>query len=89
MHRVAGNIYRSSRVINDLLQELVDVSRGRMHMPESCHLDEVIGAAVDTQTSSADQQGVKIRTSVDPAIELPLERARMERVFMNLISSTP
>ena len=28
MHRVAGNIYRSSRAINDLLQELVDVSRG-------------------------------------------------------------
>jgi signal transduction histidine kinase len=87
MHRVAGNIYRSSRVINDLLQELVDVSRGRVHTPESCHLDEVIGAAVDTQASSADQQGVRIHTAVDPAIELPLERARMERVFMNLIGN--
>ena len=29
LHRLAGNIYRSSRVISDLLQELLDVSRGR------------------------------------------------------------
>jgi signal transduction histidine kinase len=87
IRRLAGNIYRSSRAINDLLQELVDVSRGRMHMPEPCHLDEVIGAAVDTQASSADRQGVRIRTAIDPEIELPLERARMERVFMNLIGN--
>lgn len=87
MHRLAGNIYRSSRAINDLLQELVDVSRGRMHTPEPCHLGEVIGAAVDTQASSADQQGVRIHTAVDPSIELPLERARMERVFVNLIGN--
>ncbi len=87
MHRLAGNIYRSSRAINDLLQELVDVSRGRMHMPESCHLVEVIGAAVDTQASSADRHGVRVHTSVDPSIELPLKRARMERVFMNLIGN--
>jgi signal transduction histidine kinase len=87
MRRLAANIYRSSRSINDMLQELVDVSRGRMHTPEPCHLDEVISAAVDTQANSADQQGVKIRTSVDPEIELPLERARMERVFINLIGN--
>ena len=51
MRRLAENIYRSSRAINDLLQELVDVSRGRMQTPEPCHLSEVIGAAVDTQAS--------------------------------------
>jgi signal transduction histidine kinase len=58
-----------------------------MHSPEPCHLDEVIGAAVDTQASSADQQGVRIHTAIDPSIELPLERARMERVFVNLIGN--
>jgi signal transduction histidine kinase len=87
MHRLAANIYRSSRAINDLLQELVDVSRGRMHTPESCYLVEVIDAAVDTQAGLAAQHGVSINTAVDPSIELPLERARMERVFMNLIGN--
>jgi signal transduction histidine kinase len=87
MQRVAGNIYRSSRVVNDMLQELVDVSRGRMQAPEPCRLSEVIEAAVDAQMSAADQRGVMIMTNVDAAVELPLERARMERVFVNLISN--
>ncbi len=87
LHRVAGNIYRSSRAINDLLQELVDVSRGRTQAPEMCRLSEVIAAASDTQASSAEQRSVKIDAAVDPSIELPLERARIERVFLNLISN--
>jgi signal transduction histidine kinase len=87
LQRLAGNIYRSSRVINEMLQELVDVSRGRIHPPETCHLREIIGAAVEILTPAAAEHGVTIQTSVDPAIELPLERARMERVFLNLISN--
>jgi signal transduction histidine kinase len=87
LHRIAGNIYRSSRAIKDMLQELVDVSRGRIQSPETCRLSEVIGAAVETQAATAGQQGVEIRTSVDPDIELPVEPGRMERVFINLISN--
>lgn len=87
LDRVAGNIYRSSRAINDMLQELVDVSRGRTQAPELCRLSEVIAAASDTQAGSAEQQGVKIDASVDPSIELPLERKRIERVFLNLIGN--
>lgn len=87
LQRLAGNIYRSSRVINEMLQELVDVSRGRIHPPETCHLSEVIGAAVDVLSPVAAEHDVTIRVSVDESIELPLERARMERVFLNLISN--
>jgi signal transduction histidine kinase len=87
LHRVAGNIYRSSRAINDLLQELVDVSRGRTQAPELCRLSEVVAAASDTQASPAEQQGVRIDAAIDPSIELPLERARIERVFLNLIGN--
>jgi len=87
LDRVAGNIYRSSRAINDMLQELVDVSRGRTQAPELCRLSEVIAAASDTQAGSAEQQGVIIDASVDPSIELPLERKRIERVFLNLIGN--
>jgi signal transduction histidine kinase len=87
LHRLAGNIYRSSRVINDLLQELLDVSRGRMQSPETCRLSEIVCAAVDVEAGAAEQQGVIIRAAIDPSIELPLERARMERVFLNLITN--
>ncbi|MDQ1472863.1 MAG: hypothetical protein QOJ99_4343 [Bryobacterales bacterium] len=87
LQRLAGNIYRSSRVIQSMLQELVDVSRGRIQAPETCRLSEVIGAAVETQSAMAVQQGVEIRTAVDPLIELPVEPGRMERVFLNLINN--
>ena len=87
LHRIASNVYRSSRAINDLLQELVDVSRGRTQAPELCRLSEVIEAAAETQAASAERQGVKIDAVIDPSIELPLERARIERVFMNLIGN--
>jgi signal transduction histidine kinase len=87
LQRLAGNIYRSSRVINEMLQELVDVSRGRIHPPETCRLSEVIGAALDVSSPVAVEHGVEIQADVDAAIEVPLERARMERVFLNLISN--
>jgi signal transduction histidine kinase len=87
LHRVAANIYRSSRAINELLQELVDVSRGRTQAPEMCRLSEVIAAASDTQATLAEQRGVRIDAAVDASIELPLERTRIERVFLNLIGN--
>lgn len=85
--RIAANIYRSSRVINDLLQELVNVSRGRNQAPELCRLSDVVGAGIDAQTTTAEQQNVRVNSLVDPSIELPLERARVERVFVNLIGN--
>ncbi len=85
--RVAQTIYRSSRVIKDLLQELVDVSRGRMQAPELCALCEVVGAAVEAQRPMAEQQRVDMDARVESDIEVLLERGRMERVFMNLFNN--
>jgi signal transduction histidine kinase len=87
LHRLAGNIYRSSRAIKDMFQELVDVSRGRIQAPELCRLVELIGAAVETQAPAADERNVRIDVKVDPAIELPAEPGRIERVFLNLIGN--
>jgi len=87
LHRLAANIYRSSRAIKDMLQDLVDVSRGRIQAPETCRLSEVIGAAVETQAPAAEQNRVEIQMAIDPSIELPVEPGRMERVFLNLIGN--
>jgi len=87
LHRLAGNIYRSSRAIKDMLQELVDVSRGRIQAPETCRLSEIVGAAIETQSPAADQNRVEIRMAIDASIELPIEPGRIERVFLNLIGN--
>ncbi len=86
--RVAGNIYRASRRIQEMLQELVDTSRGRAESAEACKLSEVIGAAVEGLQPTAEAQSVRIEIDIPADLELPMERARMERVFLNLIANS-
>ncbi|MDQ6708232.1 MAG: ATP-binding protein [Acidobacteriota bacterium] len=87
VQRLARNIYHSSRAMKDMLQDLADVSRGRIHAVETCYLHEVIEAAMEVHAAAAEDQGVQTRISVGRDLQLPLERARMERVFLNLISN--
>jgi signal transduction histidine kinase len=85
--RLAGNIYRASRRIQELLQDLLNVSRGKSRSPEQCRLREVASAACDSLAGSAEGQGVTLINSIPPEIEAPLERSRMERAFVNLIGN--
>jgi signal transduction histidine kinase len=85
--RLAGNIYRSSRRILEMLQELADVTRGRGREPELCRLREVVLAAYEAFAPAADAQKIAVDIDVPADIELPLDRSPMERVFENLISN--
>jgi signal transduction histidine kinase len=85
--RLAGNIYRASRRIQELLQDLLNVSRGKSRAPEICRLREVASAACDSLASIAEAQHVAIVQEIPPDIELSLERSRMERAFVNLIGN--
>jgi signal transduction histidine kinase len=85
--RLAGNIYRASRRIQELLQDLLNVSRGKSGAPEVCRLREVASAACDSLAAMADTQNVTIALGIAAEIEVPLERSRMERAFVNLIAN--
>jgi len=87
LKRLAGNIYRASRRMQELLQDLVNVGRGKTEGAEICRLREVAGAACDSLAPAADAQGVNVTLDIADSIELPLERARVERVFINLIGN--
>jgi signal transduction histidine kinase len=81
--RLAGNMYRSSRQIQEMLQDLVDVSRGKSPSLELCRLADVVEAACN----SLAHDKVAIHREIPGDIEIPLERARMERVFSNLVGN--
>ncbi|HLK69802.1 MAG TPA: ATP-binding protein [Bryobacteraceae bacterium] len=85
--RLAGNIYRASRRIQEMLQDLVNVSRGKTTAPEMCRLREVALSACDSLGAAAENQGVRVEVSIPPEIEVPLDRSRMERAFVNLIGN--
>src|SRR6202008_4641626 len=74
--------------LRDLLSDLASVGRGKMRSPENCNIRDVIAGACETAARAAESQGVEILLDIPPEpIELSLERARMERVFLNLISN--
>jgi two-component system, OmpR family, sensor kinase len=85
--RLARNIYRASRGIQDMLQQLLDVVRGTSSGSELCSLREVISAAWNTVAPSADTLGIALDLKVPDNLECPMERARMERVFANLFEN--
>src|SRR6202040_2687284 len=85
--RLAANLYRASRRIQELLQDLVNVGRGKSSAAEMCNLREVVQAACDAASAAAEAQNVRIIFEAGEEIELPIERARMERVFLNLIDN--
>jgi signal transduction histidine kinase len=85
--RVAANIYKSSRRIQEMLQDLLQTTRGNRGEKELCNLAEVIEGGLESFQAIAAHQEVTIRREVPDSLELMLERARMERVFMNLIGN--
>ena len=85
--RLARNIYRASRGIQDMLQQLLNVSRGKSDATEMCSVREVIEAAWSVVAPAADARKVElVEVSLD-GLECPMERARIERVFSNLFEN--
>jgi signal transduction histidine kinase len=87
VQRLASNIYKASRQVQNMLQELADVTKGRGHARELCRLREVVQAAYEPLAASAEARHVDVDIRVTDDIELPLDRAPMERVFQNLITN--
>ena len=85
--RLARNIYRASRGIQDMLQQLLDVVRGKSSGSEMCSLREVVEAAWDTVAATADTRKIELIADVPEELACSMERARMERVFSNLFEN--
>ena len=86
--RIAGSIYRSSRRIQELLQELTDMSRAKVKRVEPCKLVEIVQAARDLTAQSAGLQSVSVAIDIPAQVEVSVDRDRMERVFMNLLDNS-
>jgi signal transduction histidine kinase len=85
--RVATNIYRSSRRIQEMLEDLLQVTRGRSGPREVCALDEIVQSCLESYQAGAAAQNVAIRAEVPPGIDISVERGRIERVFLNLVGN--
>ncbi|HEU0119334.1 MAG TPA: HAMP domain-containing sensor histidine kinase [Bryobacteraceae bacterium] len=83
--RLAVNIYKASRRILAMLQELLDSSKGKPGEREACHIVDLVQAAVQAQEASAGH--IQFAVDVPGELEATVERTRMERVFLNLVAN--
>ena len=86
-HRLAANMYRASRRIQELLQELTDLGRGRQRPLEHCSVSELVNAARESLAQNADLENMAVVLEIPEHLYVLVERGRMERVFMNLLNN--
>jgi signal transduction histidine kinase len=87
VQRLARNMYRASTRIQDLLQDLLNVSLGKATQLERSNLRSVAAGAAHSLAAAAEAQGVKVDIRVPDDLELLLDRQRIERVFVNLMGN--
>ena len=87
VRRLAKNIYRSSQTIQELLQDLVGVAGGKTQAFETCRLRDIVVAANQAYAAIEEAQGVAVEMEIDESQDVPMQRFRMERVFLNLIGN--
>jgi len=87
IHRLATNMFGASQRVQELLQDLLDVGRGKAGEIRVCDLREIAGSVAGSLESTAAAQQVRIVMEVPAGLELPLDRHRIERVFLNLMGN--
>jgi signal transduction histidine kinase len=85
--RIAENIYKASRRIMELLDDLVRVTRGKTSQEESCRLRELVRESLMPLENQAQAQGVRVMVDIRPEIEVVTDRARLGAVFVNLVQN--
>jgi signal transduction histidine kinase len=87
IRRLAANMFGASQQVQELLQDLLDVGRGKPGEIHPCDLREIAGGVAGSLESIATAQQVRILVQIPEGLELPLDRRRIERVFLNLMGN--
>jgi signal transduction histidine kinase len=85
--RVAANMHRAAGRMSDLLAEVSRLTYGKNSAAEICYIDQVIDAASEAACAAMYERRVQVLLDVPTGIELLLERSRIERVFVNVITN--
>jgi signal transduction histidine kinase len=85
--RLAGNIYKSSRQILTLLDDLTAITRGKAPDAETCRVRDIVEDAWSSLAPQVEETGAVLEVREAAAMESTLVRPRIERVFVNLFAN--
>jgi signal transduction histidine kinase len=87
MKRLAANMHSAAARMRKLLAEVSSALSGNKSAAETCKIGEIITAAAEAASASAEHSSVRVTLDVPRGIELSLARSPIERVFFNLITN--
>jgi signal transduction histidine kinase len=87
VQRLAGNMFRASVQVQQLLQDLLDLGRGKAGQVKPCNLRELVATVADSFSPTAEAQSVDLVLEVPDGLQVPLDQRRIERVFLNLMGN--
>jgi signal transduction histidine kinase len=87
VRRLAANILSAAGRMRDLVADFSGASCGDKSTFEICKIRDVIVAASEVASPTAERQNVRILNSAPGGLEIPMVRSRIERVFFNLITN--
>ncbi len=82
--RIARNIHRASQRMQDLLRDLLNLSKQQSRPAEFCDLRDIIDAAIESVSLRPD---IHIQIDIPQGAEVLCDRIRVERVFTNLFAN--
>jgi signal transduction histidine kinase len=85
--RLATNIYRASRRIQRLLQDLTQDFKGSGKPAERCHLADAISSAAEIVSPAAQSRRVDLQIDAGEDVTLAIEGGRLQRVLVNLMNN--
>jgi PAS domain S-box-containing protein len=90
--RALETIERSARLQNQLIEDLMDVSRimnGKLRLDvRPVHLSPTIEAALDVMRPAAEAKEIELQVDLDPTVgEVYCDPSRMQQVVWNLLSN--
>ena len=84
--RLSANLYKASRRIQQLLDDLLKIGRGKTgERREECLLAEILQAAIDHFRNVAETQKVEIAVAAPDNALVLADPGRLERAFGNLL----
>ncbi len=86
--RLSSNLYKASRKIQGMLDDLLKISRGKTSAErEETPLAEILEGAIEPLRAQAEAQRVGIDCQVPADVMVPADRGRLERAFSNLLAN--
>lgn len=86
--RLTDNIQRESRRISDMLQEILDFTRGVNHLNlEPVEISALMDEVCDVTPFLAKGKNVTLEKSEWPDLRIMMDRERMRRALLNLVSN--